>query len=288
MIRDFSTKQSPLRGMSGYGGGASATSLQYPPGVYTSGQYYPIMAMKSEDDSGATAVPSPNCDIPFRRMLTFDINNTSTFGIDDSFNSILTKCDSFKYTVNPEMKTRVLSGLKVEHWQSSGTTMYNDAEVLFNGTTFNVYDHMCNVQSNLSLGRPSELGSVTLMRINSSTYSDSGRVFINTSTSDARDGNNGWASDNGDYCFFGLSDKDNSGIGQDDLDKQFATSEGIAFGISDSDGTPSSGQVPKDGWSKRSTGYLSPFTNWQQRDEGNNPNGGATSYGYFVLYGKVR
>ena len=290
-MRGFDVKEMPLRGMAGYGGGASYSTYDQPEGEYIVGNYYPIFCFKANDDSNSPdppGIPSVNCGIPFRRMLSFDTANTQQFNENNSRADIFAICDTYIYTCNPGMRQRSLSGVKLEHWQSSGTTMYNDAEVLFNGSAFNIYDHACNASTNLGNSLPSQMGSITLARVNSTSTTSSGQVFVNCSNNTSRVGTDGWTSDSGDYCFFGISDRPNAANANDNLDKEFATNEGIAFGISDSDGCPASGQAPRLGWSKRSTGYLSAFTNWQQRDEGLNPNGGATSYGYFILYGKVK
>ena len=91
-------------------------------------------------------------------------------------------------------------------------------------------------------------------------------------------------SDGGDYVFLGVTDRNHSTINSDTLDSGWSTQIGIAVGLSDSDGTPTSGQSPMLGISRRAT-YPSLFTNWQERS--NSGHGGRTTYGYFIVYGKV-
>jgi hypothetical protein len=108
-------------------------------------------------------------------------------------------------------------------------------------------------------------------------------VSINSSSNSTRTGGANWSTDNADYCFLGISDKFKGSSGTDAYDVNFATTKGLAFGISDSDGTPGNSQVVKDGWSRRATSYVSACTNWDEQSF--TGHGGRTQTGIFIVYG---
>jgi hypothetical protein len=91
-------------------------------------------------------------------------------------------------------------------------------------------------------------------------------------------------SDGGDYVFLGVTDRNHFAANSDSFDTGWSSQVGIAVGLSDSDGTPTSGQSPMLGISRRAT-YPSLCTNWVEKSF--NGHGGRTTYGYFIVYGKV-
>jgi len=119
-------------------------------------------------------------------------------------------------------------------------------------------------------------------------------VYVNCSTVNSTTSTTAnWTSDQGDYCLLGISDKHHTSNGLDAFDKQYATTRGLAFGISDSDGL--FGTKPKDGISRRGN-YASLVTDWKKKD--GNANGthdadqqthsGQTGSGYWLVRGKVK
>jgi len=278
-------------------------------------EYLPIMAVKSANASTAappngvgenanSAIPAPSVEVPIRRALSFDTTNTTAIGNTSSIASIISICDTSRYTVNPAFGSGNfnLKALKLEHW-SNQTTLEDIAEIEFSGS-FNIYDHACNAQPNLNYGLPSQLGTVTSLTINGTSYTPANRVFLNTSTYNARDKADNWADDSGDYVFLMMTSRTHGTNQQttstDSLDNQMANTlsdpspgpntvgDALAFGISDSDGAASSGQAPRLGWSRRNPSYASGMTNWQVSDAPSPSHSGRTVSGYFVISGIPR
>ena len=267
-----------------------------------SGQYFPMFAIKLFDagrTTGSSANPptlnTSDCEIPMRRALSFDTGNTTELTGSETMSEIVSILDTSKYTCNSQFKNLNINGIKIEHWQNS-STKYNDAEVTFNGTGFNIYDHACNTGANLFVVNtnnfPSQIGDITALYLDGASESHTGsKFFVNHSTATATAGTGGWQADTGDYCFLGISDKAHNTAANDTLDKEFATSKGLAFGISDSNGGDVVGgvqQTPREGISRRNDAYDSLFTNWQQKlSLSSNAHSGNTVSGYAIVRGKV-
>ena len=275
---------------------AAGTGTGTASGSYTTGTYYPMFGVKLASYSGNTQNGTAEPELSFRRALSFDTTNTTDLDGSESLSTLISRIDNDGYICDSSFGASgfYISGIKIRHYASSGNTLLDEAEFTFTGTSFNIYDDACNVQTNLSFGKPSALGTISTAKINNNSvigsgYSAGDYVLVNSSSSNSRGGSDGWLSDNADYCFLGVSDKRlNSGVfgsNSDGLDTQFATTNGLAFGISDSDGAPSSGQAVREGISRRNVSYYSLCTNWQERD--NAPShGGKTLTGYFIVYGK--
>ena len=271
----------------------SSVSAATPPSGLVSGTYYPIFAI---DAQAYTASPSNTADpeLSFRRMLSFDTTNTTDLEGDETLSEIKTIVDTSGYACNSAFTGggEYINGIKIMHYQSNFSTLEDQAEFTFTGTTFNIYDDVTNAATSASLGLPSAMGTIQTATINGTSVVTSGNsasdyVYVNGSTkAGSATGSDYWASDQADYCLLGVSDKTRSNFGgsSDSLDTTFATTNGLAFGISDSDGRPSSGQTPREGISRRSS-YPSLLTNWQSKSSSGHS--GNTTSGYFVVYGKV-
>ncbi len=260
---------------------------------YVSGTYYPMFVA-----AGGTFSHSPNNtqdpELSFRRMLSFDTSNTTDLNGTESLSAIKTIVDTSGYACNSAFGSggNYINGIKIMHYQADFSTLEDEAEFTFTGTTFNIYDDVTNVATSAALGLPTAMGTVQTATINgtsvvASPNSASDYVYVNGSTvGGSATGQDYWASDYGDYCLLGVSDKTRSSFSgsSDSLDTSFANTNGLAFGISDSDGRPSSGQTPREGISRRSS-YPSLNTNWQVKQ--GTGHGGRTSSGYFIVYGKV-
>ena len=266
-----------------------------------SGQYFPMFAIKlfNAGGTGGGNPPTGNtdiCEIPMRRALSFDTGNTTELTGSETMSEIVSILDTSKYTCNSQFKNLNINGIKIEHWQNS-STKYNDAEVTFNGTGFNIYDHACNTGANLFVLNgnkfPSQIGNITALYLDGASQSTTAyKFFVNHSTATATAGTGGWQADTGDYCFLGISDKAHNTAANDVLDTEFATSKGLAFGISDSNGGDVVGgvqQTPREGISRRWNSYYSLFTNWQEKDSSISPisHSGNTTSGYAIVRGKV-
>lgn len=274
------------RGGDGAAGGSS----------YTTGTYYPMFGVKAANYSGNTQNGTAEPELSFRRALSFDTTNTTDLDGTESLSTLISRIDNDGYICDSSFGASGfdISGIKIRHYASNGTTLEDEAEFTFTGTSFNIYDDACNVQTNLAWANPSALGTISTATINGtsvvgSSYSAGDYVLVNSSSSNSRGGSDGWLSDNADYCFLGVSDKRlNSsvfGSNSDSLDTGFAATNGLVFGISDSDGAPSSGQAVREGFSRRNSSYYSLLTNWQVYS--NAPgHGGKTLTGYFIVYGK--
>ena len=264
--------------------------------------YKPMFALKIPDyrssaNGSAAADGSDQIKLPIRRALNFLGYLTSEIDSTDSVTQVIARLQSGSpltihnwWSCNTDFltSTQYISGMKIAHYADDGT-LYNDAEATWDGTGFNMYSHACNTPTNLSYGLPSQIGNVTYVAFDgnqltphsSKTLND--YVSINSSSSANRNGQNNWASDNGDYCFLGISDSYKGAFTTDQYDYYFATTNGLAFAISDSDGAPSSSQVVMSGWSRRNTGYVSGCTNWQEKSY--TGHGGKTQTGIFIVYG---
>ena len=293
---------------------ASASSGGGGGGSYTSGTFYPMFGVKlfsmtSNEmiDISATPANSSKCEQPLQRALSFDTTNTTELDGTESTSSILSIMDTSYYTCNSDFGTggQYISAIKIEHYDSS-KNLENYGEFAFNGSSFNIYDHACNALPNIYNGSsevyslPSQMGTITSASLDGTAISvASGKtiqhyIVVNTSTyaGTVGSGVSSWSNDAGDYCFLGISDKNLVALSSDSLDYSFATTKGLAFGISDSDGraTVSGTQYPVRtlnlGINRRYNGYYSLHTNWASRDYSNNHSGVTTS-GYFLVSGKV-
>tara|TARA_R100001463_G_scaffold6055_2_gene20034 strand:- start:240 stop:1082 length:843 start_codon:yes stop_codon:yes gene_type:complete len=263
------------------GGGGGGSSLQ-------SGQWYPMFAVKAFQ-TGSGGIPDADCEIPMRRALQFDTTNTTALTGTESLSTILGILDTSKYTCNAAFKTSTtyISGFQIKHYENA-TTLHDECETTWNGTGFNIYDHACNAATNLSYALPSQIGTVQTATVNGTDLlsANTQPLMINASTCGSRTGSDNWLSDNGDYCFLGVFDLNalTFGNNSDNLDVYNAL-DYIAFGISDSDGAPSSSQTPMNGISRRASGYKSLVTNNRERTHYIHSGGSTT--GYFLVYGKV-
>lgn len=266
-----------------------------------SSDYEPMFALKIADyrtSGSASTNGADQIDTPIRRALSFLGYLTSEIDSADSVTQVIARLQSGSpltihnwWSCNTDFmtSTQYISGMKIAHYADDGT-LYNDAEATWNGTGFNMYSHACNTPTNLSYGLPSQIGNVTYVALDGNQVTPaSGKtlndhVSINTSSSQYRNGGLNWSSDNGDYCFLGISDKAKGEPGStDQYDTMFATNKGLAFGISDSDGAPSNSQVVMSGWSRRATTYVSGCTNWDEQSY--TGHGGRTQTGIFIVYG---
>jgi len=249
--------------------------------------WYPMFAVKNFNAS-QDSIPAPDSEYGMRNALQFNTSATTALNGSESLATIINILDASKYTCNPAFKTSTtyISGFQIKHYQNA-STLYDECEATWNGTGFNIYDHACSVQSNLSYALPSQVGTIQTATVNGTNVftSLSQRVFINCSTRSSRTGSDNWATDFGDYVFLGVTNKNHTSINGDSLDSGWASILGIAFGISDSDGAPTSGQSPMLGIGRRNANYPSLFTNWQERT--GSGHGGRTASGYSIVYGKV-
>tara|TARA_R100000353_G_scaffold855_1_gene1154 strand:- start:439 stop:1350 length:912 start_codon:yes stop_codon:yes gene_type:complete len=290
-------------------------------GRYTVGEFYPMFGVKLDDgydhgDISSQPANSTKVEQPMQRALSFDTANTTELDGTETFSAIKTILDTSLYTCNPDFGAsgNYISAIKLEHYNTSGTLL-NYGEFAFDGTTFNIYDHACNALPNRHTGNagggsglfshPTALGSITSASLdgnslNIGSYDYRNHILVNSTSRGSGNANttySSWSLDYGDYCFLGITDKSHTNEASDLLDTQFATTKGLAFGISDSDGVASVDplgvnhiQVPPRtinlGINRRGTGYRSLCTNWQQRD--NTGHGGHTTSGYFLVYGKYK
>ena len=276
-------------------------------GGLTKGEWYPMWAFKNSDQANSSGNISPptsahgsfgKMEEPVRRCLSFDTTNTTELNGTETISEIITILDAAsnnRYTCNSAFASggKNIDGLKIKHVDSSGS-IYNIAYCLFNGSAFNIYDHACNAATNLNYGLPSQMGSVTEAKISTSggggyyTVANT-NVYVNSSSHDIRTGTADWASDGGDYCFLGISDKHHTSASSDSFDGAgFATSNGLAFGISDSDGTPSNSQPPRTGITRRTTYYSSLMSNKMEAGGTNIGHCGDCVIGYFIVEGRVK
>ncbi len=284
-------------------------------GGYVSGNFYPMFGVKLFDDVSAKNDISSNpvngskYERPLQRALSFDTTNTTELDGTELTSSVLSIMDTSYYTCNSDFGTggEYISAIKIEHYDSS-KNLKNYGEFAFNGSSFNIYDHACNALPNIYNGSsevyslPSQMGTITSASLDGTAISvASGKtiqhyIVVNTSTyagTVGSDTTSSWTRDSGDYCFLGISDKNLVALSSDSLDYLFATTKGLAFGISDSDGraTVSGTQYPVRtlnlGINRRYYGYYSLHTNWASRNYANN-HSGQTSSGYFLVSGKVK
>lgn len=261
-------------------------------GVHTSGTYYPMFAI---DTANYNNSPSNTADpeLSFRRMLSFDTSNTTDLNGTETLATIKSIVDTSGYACDSSFGNggHNINGIKIKHYQSDFATLEDECEFTFSATNFNIYDDACNAVTNANNSLPTAVGTILTATVNGTSvvgsYPASDYVFVNSSTTGGTaSGNDYWSTDQGDYCFLGVTDRDKSNFGgnSDSLDTSFASNNGIAFGISDSDGRPSSGQTPREGISRRSS-YPALVTNWQSKN--GTGHSGRTISGYFIVYGKV-
>ncbi len=297
---------------------ASASSGGGGGGSYTSGTFYPmfgvkLFAMTSNEKTDISSSPpnSSKCEQPLQRALSFDTTNTTELDGTESTSSILSIMDTSYYTCNSDFGAsgQTISAIKLVHYDSSGN-LENQGEFAFSGTSFNIYDHVCNAipsafnttptPNRFALPSNGQMGNLTSASLDGTAITPSGdytlqnHVIVNCSTYSGTSGSNNvssWSNDSGDYCFLGITDNNNHANSSDSLDTAFATTKGLAFGISDSDGrgTVSGTQYPPRtisyGINRRHNSYAGLHTNWTQRDYVGHS--GNTTSGYFIVYGKV-
>jgi len=301
-----------LRASLASGGGGGGT-----PGSYTSGNWYPIFAIKVfnlgdtanasyRTDISSSPIISSRCEQPMQRALSFDTTNTTELDGTDTIAEICSILDTSYYTCNSDFGSggETISGIKIEHWEDS-STKENEGQFEFNGSSFNIYDHACNVRpsnydsTNNYYVLPSQLGTITSASLDGTALSDGTIeyrrfIFVNASsavTTTNTHSYSGWGNDSGDYCFLGITDRAHSVQNADNLDTQFSNTKGLAFGHSDSDGVSKVGGVDipprhiSKGIGRRHQSYTSLVTNWQHND--NTSHSGQTGTGYFIVYGKV-
>ena len=259
--------------------------------IMQSGNFYPMFAIKifnAANQGSDPPVDSQDCEIPMHRALQFDESNTTVLDGSETDSAIKTILDASKYTINPEFKKSAtkISGFRIEHWNTSMSAIHNYVEAYWDGTGFNIYSHACIQPANLMYALPSQVGSITSCNYDGNAISNPvDHVYINCSTKNDRNGQDNWASDGGDYCFLGVSDTHHTSQNSDSFDTQWASMNGIGWGLSDSDGVPSSNQAPMNGISRRSKSYISLTTNWQQRS--GSGHSGNTDSGYLQIKGKL-
>ena len=263
--------------------------------AYSSGTYYPMWAIRLLNYNNSANRVGGDPEKSWRRMLSFDDTNSTAITSTQSLSSILTEVDTSGYACDPNFGKdgHYVNGFIIKHFQTDKSTLYDEAEFTFNGTQFNAWQELSNSAAYNGLSQyPSALGTVQSATINGTSVVDANRsaseyIYANMSTDTNETGNTDfWASDGGDYCLLGVSDKRRVQItSTDGLDTSFAGNDGLAFGISDSDGLPASFQTPREGISTRSNSYPSLFSNWQEQNAGGH--GGHTTVGYVVVYAKV-
>ena len=260
--------------------------------IMQSGNFYPMFAIKIINAVNQGSIPpidSVDCEIPMHRALQFDETNTTVLDGSETDSAIKTILDTSKYTINPKFKESAtkISGFRLEHWNTSMTSIYNFVEAYWDGTGFNIYTHACTQPANLLYGLPSQVGSITSCNCDGNSISSPwDHVYINCSSKNTRNGQDNWASDGGDYCFMGVSDFHHTAQDSDSFDTQWATNYGIAWGLSDSDGVPSSNQAPMNGISRRHKSYKTLITNWQEKDSTVSHCGNTIS-GYLQIKGQL-
>ena len=274
---------------------------------YSVGTYYPMFAVKALDADQQT-IPSNDCEVPMRRALSFDTNNTSPLYGNETVSDIINILDDHKYTCNPDFGAsgNKISGIMIRHYQSNGS-LYTGGQgsFEFDSTNFNIYDNACNATAVPSPG-PDGTGSMddatrACGNISNVALSDlpvgwNGVLYAYLNQSSQRDGEAqanglGWGSDNGDYAFIAICTREHM-TDTDTLDSQLSdsntTNPGLAFGISDSDGRGTTSETtPREGISRRSDTYESLLTNCLSEKAGHeSAHGGHTVEGYFIVYGK--
>lgn len=290
-------------------------------GGYTVGDFYPMFGVKlniGDSDISSNPANSTKVEQPMQRALSFNTTNTTELDGTETFSTIKTILDTSLYTCNPDFGAsgNYISAIKLEHYNTSGTLL-NYGEFSFNGTTFNIYDHACNALPNVFnnasganyYNTPSQLGTITSASLdgvsisptNSPTNTLKNYVIVNCSSKNLAGGStntySSWSDDQGDYCFLGVTDTSHHNSGSDQLDNGFATTKGLAFGISDSDGVARTDPLgnfyvqypPREttyGINRRTASYTSLCTNWGQRD--NQSHSGQTHFGYFLVHGKYK
>jgi len=263
--------------------------------AYSSGTYYPIWAIRLMDYSNTSNRVGGDPEKSWRRMLSFDDTNSTAITSTDSLSSILTEVDNSGYATDPNFGRdgHYVNGFIIKHFQTNKSTVYDEAEFTFNGTQFNVWQELSNTASYNGLTQyPASLGTVQSATINGTSVVATARnpkdyIYTAVSTDTNETGNqDNWTTDNGDYLLLGVSDRRRAQITNTDaLDTSYAGTNGLAFGLSDSDGLPASFQTAREGIGTRSNSYASFFTNWQEQQK--TGHGGRTVVGYAVVYGKV-
>ena len=266
---------------------------------YSVGTYYPMFAVKAIDVS-SSAVPSVDSEVPMRRALSFDTNNTSQLYGNESVSDMIDILDTHKYTCNPDFGAsgNKISGIMIRHYQSTGS-LYTGGQASFEfaSTNFNIYDDACNATA-LAAPTSGTMNNViracgAISNVQLSGHSGTAYAWVNQSTSSqASPSGAGWSSDDGDYCFLGVGTYDPPGSNSvDNFDTTFSSGDntvpGLAFGISDSDGRGTGSETtPREGIARRST-YVSLLTNCLVEKSGaETAHGGHTNEGYFIVYGK--
>ena len=312
MKQNYYTYQKPLS-ITGLGGGVASLSLKGASSKYDSGTFYPMFGVKlfpvtdaERSDISSTPPNSIKIEQPLQRAISFDTTNTTELNGTESTAAILSIMDTSYYTCNSDFGTggETINAIKIVHFNTSGT-LENEGEFAFSGSSFNIYDHLCNAlpnafdTSNSRYALPSQMGTLTSASLDGTAITPSGsytlqnHIFVNGSSySGALQSNStsSWSNDNGDYCFLGITDLAHPTANSDTVDTVFATTNGLAFGITDADGraTVSGVQYPPRtislGLHRRLINYHSLCTNFASRSF--NHHGGQTINGYFIVYGK--
>lgn len=274
---------------------------------YAVGTYYPMFAIKAANDTNV-AIPAANTEVPMRRALSFDTNNTTVLNGSESISQIITILNASKYTCNPDFGSggAYISGIMIRHYDSTGTLESSgEASFTFSNTTFNIYDDACNAPAirtppNTNVGSVTKAcGTITSVYLDN--YSGSNpQVYLNQSTANVtHSSQEGWSQDSGDYCFIGVGTKVHA-QNSDSLDNSFSNDNGqsgtsrvyepgLAFGISDSDGSGTINSTPREGISRRADGYPSLVTNYRALSNtlsGSAGHSGSSDTGYFIVYGR--
>ena len=274
---------------------------------YSVGTYYPMFAVKPIDvagDNGNGGTTHVDCEVPFRRALSFDTNNTSPLYGNESVSDIIDILDDHKYTCNADFGAsgNKISGIMIRHYKSDGTLHTGgEASFEFDSTNFNIYDNACNATA-LGAPSPDGTGSLddvtracgTISNVSLSGHSGTAYAYLNQSSQrvdETQHDGTGWGNDLGDYCFLGVGTVEHL-TNTDTFDRYFSgnnnTDPGLAFGISDSEGRGTGSETtPREGIARRGISYPSLITNCLEEKSGaESSHSGHTTNGYFIVYGK--
>jgi hypothetical protein len=269
-----------IGGGSVYGLGRGQGTLEY-----IVGEYYPIFAIKLVDDRGVggtlNAGTSAQTELRMRSALSLNPSDTLAgfHKLGDSVSSVLSSADTFGVSINTDFGGggNKVNGYRMDYHTSASSAVAVTAGFI-TSSAHNFYDNISNTSTNLFGTRtPSALGSI-------SSITNGSHVFVNASTNSTRTGDDFWLSDNADYCFMGVYTSDAFYVSTGDQLDTGISNIRIAIGISDSDGTPASGQPPRTGISRRSTNYTSLVT--VSGHTITESHSGNTGSGIIVLYGR--
>lgn len=277
----MTTKRKLLMASAGAGSG----------GGYITGDYYPIFALKlidsTDDGANPDMVTGGLSEQYMRAALSLNSSPSYSSSHDDSSSlaSIFTAASN-GVSVDSNFGS---GGLDVDAYRidyhAVGASVVSKTASFQTSNSHNFYDDISDTPTSLYPTKSASwLGSISNVKVGATTYS-SANVLINASTRSTRAGVDYWLSDGGDYCFMGVFTSMSAyQSGGDGLDRGVANM-GIAVGISDSDGVPSSSQPPRLGISRRGSGYRS-IVSVGGYTVGDSHSGNTTS-GYIVLHGRV-